>query len=81
MAEKQIFNGETVRVGTPLVGVATPTPLMNCCFAGNTNFLVMYIFGPCAVLRHMTIHTAGLVFRLRLTHIVHTKINIIRIAR
>ena len=40
MAENQIFNGETDRLGTPLVGVATPTPLMNCCFAGNTNFLV-----------------------------------------
>ena len=39
MAEKQIFNGETDR----LVGVATPTPLMNCCFAGNTNFLVIII--------------------------------------
>ena len=35
-AQKQIFTGETHR----LVGVATPTPLMNCCFAGNTNFLV-----------------------------------------
>ena len=43
MAEKQIFNGETDRLGTPLVGVATPTPLMNCCFAGNTNFLVCFL--------------------------------------
>jgi len=43
MAEKQIFNGETDRLGTPLVGVATPTPLMNCCFAGNTNFLVSFV--------------------------------------
>ena len=46
MAKQQIFTGETdrvgtPRVGTPLVGVPTPTPLMYCCFAGNTNFLVV----------------------------------------
>jgi len=58
MAEKQIFNGETHRVGTPLVGAATPTPLMNCCFAGNTNFLVVvcHSVADIVTIRYLNMH-------------------------